>query len=233
MEYMNRAERRRAKRQGEKVSKPPVYNYTPGTLRNQFDYEAKADVREKLKKVREEATADAINTAMMLLLTLPCNVLIDKYWKDEPEKVQEFLDTVLDQYTRWQNGELDINTPFLKGDVSRAMGVDRVPYDNYPIMAHEGEKLLTKNEANQYERSTRGVRMVSRAMGTGEIREDGTPILAHEGEKLLTKQETKQTKENRPLEIRFENVTFTETADVDVIMEEMVRKLRKVQETMV
>ncbi len=75
--------------------------------------------------------------------------------------------------------------------------------------------------------------MVSRARGTGEIREDGTPILAHEGEKLLTKQETKQTKENRPLEIRFENVTFTETADVDVIMEEMVRKLRKVQETMV
>lgn len=57
--------------------------------------------------------------------------------------------------------------------------------------------------------------------------------MAHEGEKLLTKQETKQTKENRPLEIRFENVTFTETADVDVIMEEMVRKLRKVQETMV
>ena len=105
--------------------------------------------------------------------------------------------------------------------------------DNYPIMAHEGEKLLTKNEANQYERSTRGVRMVSRAMGTGEIREDGTPIMAHEGEKLLTKQETKQTKENRPLEIRFENVTFTETADVDEIVKEMVRKLRKVQETMV
>ena len=76
------------------------------------------------------------------------------------------------------------------GGASRAMGVDRVPYDNYPIMAHEGEKLLTK-------------------------------------------QETKQTKENRPLEIRFENVTFTETADVDEIVKEMVRKLRKVQETMV
>ena len=30
------------------------------------------------------------------------------------------------------------------GGASRAMGVDRVPYDNYPIMAHEGEKLLTK-----------------------------------------------------------------------------------------
>ena len=48
------------------------------------------------------------------------------------------------------------------GGVSRAMGVDRVPYDNYPIMAHEGEKLLTKREANQYEAatSTRGVRFI-------------------------------------------------------------------------
>ena len=105
-------------------------------------------------------------------------------------------------------------------------------------MSHDRSTVLTDLSCthcstNQYERSTRGVRMVSRAMGTGEIREDGTPIMAHEGEKLLTKQETKQTKENRPLEIRFENVTFTETADVDVIMEEMVRKLRKVQETMV
>lgn len=54
MEYMNRAERRRAKRQGEKVSKPPVYNYTPGTLRNQLDYEAKADVRERSSKRLEK-----------------------------------------------------------------------------------------------------------------------------------------------------------------------------------
>lgn len=142
-----------------------------------------------------------------------------------------FLNAVAEDYG---NG-LIVNGKDLTSIISAAlgMGVDRVPYDNYPIMAHEGEKLLTKNEANQYERSTRGVRMVSRAMGTGEIREDGTPIMAHEGEKLLTKQETKQTKENKPLEIRFENVTFTETADVDEIVKEMVRKLRKVQETMV
>lgn len=148
MEYMNRAERRRAKRQGEKVSKPPVYNYTPGTLRNQLDYEAKADVREKLKKVREEATADAINTAMMLLLTLPCNVLIDKYWKDEPEKVQEFLDTVLDQYTRWQNGELDINK--LRADLWEIGGIrleeKTVGYKNQKELDKINEKLRAIRE---------------------------------------------------------------------------------------
>ena len=118
------------------------------------------------------------------------------------------------------------------GGASRAMGVDRVPYDNYPIMAHEGEKLLTKNEANQYERSTRGVRMVSRAMGTGEIREDGTPILAHEGEKLLTKQETKQTKENNDIVVNINDPVINNPADMDTLIEEFVRKLRKVQMTM-
>ena len=109
--------------------------------------------------------------------------------------------------------------------VPRAMGVERVPYDNYPIMAHEGERLLTKNEANQYERSTRGVRMVSRAMGTGEIREDNTPILAHEGEKLLTKQEAR--KEDRKFEVNIHIDKVEKEVDVDEIMDEMVRKLNK------
>lgn len=158
MEYMNRAERRRAKRQGEKVSKPPVYNYTPGTLRNQLDYEAKADVREKLKKVREEATADAINTAMMLLLTLPCNVLIDKYWKDEPEKVQDFLDTVLDQYTRWQNGELDINK--LRADLWEIGGIrleeKTVGYKNQKELDKINEKLRAIREDLEITRITAG-----------------------------------------------------------------------------
>jgi hypothetical protein len=36
----------------------------------------------------------------------------------------------------------------LFGGNKKAVGVSRVPRDNYPIMAHEGEKLLTKQEAN-------------------------------------------------------------------------------------
>ena len=116
--------------------------------------------------------------------------------------------------------------------VPRAMGVERVPYDNYPIMAHEGERLLTKNEANQYERSTRGVRMVSRAMGTGEIREDNTPILAHEGEKLLTKQEAKQSSGNMPPIIINNYGDINDKMDVDDIMDEMLRKLKKAVENM-
>lgn len=32
-----------------------------------------------------------------------------------------------------------------------AYGKSRVPYDNYPARLHEGEKVLTKQEANQYD----------------------------------------------------------------------------------
>lgn len=178
MEYMNRAERRRAKRQGEKVSKPPVYNYTPGTLRNQLDYEAKADVREKLKKVREESTADAINTAMMLLLTLPCNVLIDKYWKDEPEKVQEFLDTVLDQYTRWQNGELDINK--LRADLWEIGGIrmeeKTVGYKNQKELDKINEKLRAIREDLEITRITSGGDKVIQSVGL-TVKEKGNKDL--------------------------------------------------------
>ena len=86
------------------------------------------------------------------------------------------------------------------GAAGRAMGVDRIPYNNYLINAHEGEKLLTKREANKYDEimNTRGVPMVSRAMGTGEIRDDNTLINAHEGEKLLTAQEVRQSEKASP-----------------------------------
>ena len=42
-----------------------------------------------------------------------------------------------------------------------AYGKDRVPYDNYPAVLHEGEKVLTRNQADQYDRSvsTRGVKL--------------------------------------------------------------------------
>ncbi len=86
------------------------------------------------------------------------------------------------------------------GAAGRAMGVDRIPYNNYLINAHEGEKLLTKREANKYDEimNTRGVPMVPGAMGTGEIPDDNTLINAHEGEKLLTAQEVRQSEKASP-----------------------------------
>jgi hypothetical protein len=53
---------------------------------------------------------------------------------------------------------------------SRAMGVTRVPYDGYPIVAHEGEQLLTKQEANNYKNGN-GV-LVQKLADTIVVRED-------------------------------------------------------------
>ncbi len=47
----------------------------------------------------------------------------------------------------------------IAGALGFAYGKGRVPYDNYPAVLHAGEKVLTRNQADQYERSmsTRGV----------------------------------------------------------------------------
>ena len=89
------------------------------------------------------------------------------------------------------------------------------------------------NYFNQYERSTRGVRMVSRAMGTGEIREDNTPILAHEGEKLLTKQEAKKEDTRKlVLEKLADTIVVKDDRDLDEVVYELLLRLRKAQENM-
>ena len=38
---------------------------------------------------------------------------------------------------------------YLTGGDSRAFGLDRVPYDNYPALLHEGERVLTASQARE------------------------------------------------------------------------------------
>ena len=62
-----------------------------------------------MKKIKAEVYDDAVNASMMLLLTLPCQVLMDHFWqKSSSKNIPKFLDLVLDYYERWQNGELDM-----------------------------------------------------------------------------------------------------------------------------
>lgn len=119
---MNRAERRRQKKHDEKVSKPPLYTYTPESLRGQLKWEANQEFQEKVRKIKEEATSDAINTAMTLLLTLPCTVLMEHFWQKSASKnIPKFLDMVLSYYERWQNGELNMGK--LKQDLWEIGGI--------------------------------------------------------------------------------------------------------------
>ena len=70
---MSRAERRRAQK-CEQKAKTATYNLT----RAQLDALVREKISGELDRVKQEATNDAINQAMILLLTLPLEVLMDE-----------------------------------------------------------------------------------------------------------------------------------------------------------
>ena len=78
---MNRAEMRRAAR-NDKKSKTVTYNFT----QEQLDTVIHERIGEKMDELKKEATEEAVNIAMVLLLTLPLEVLMDYYWPKSYEK---------------------------------------------------------------------------------------------------------------------------------------------------
>lgn len=111
-----------------------------------------------------------------------------------------------------------------------AYGKDRVPYDNYPAILHQGEKVLTRNQADQYERavSTRGVQLnhalqpVDRKLpkddNKGGIGSAGQP-----------QEEKEISKAGTPVHIEklADTIVIEKEADVDKVVEDMVKKFRK------
>lgn len=99
---MNRQERRREKISG----KVPTYNITKPMLHGMIQTE----YQKKIEEIRKDAYEKAINDAMVLLLTLPMEVLMNYYWtKSYQKRLPGFVEHVLDFYEAWQNGELDID----------------------------------------------------------------------------------------------------------------------------
>lgn len=114
---MGRTELRRAQRE-EKKAKTATYNLTKA----QLEQAVRDGVERELQRIKQEATDDAVNTAMVLLLTLPLEVLMDHYWqKSYDKRIPQFTELVLDYYSRWQNGELDMDK--LKEDLWEYGGV--------------------------------------------------------------------------------------------------------------
>lgn len=102
---MSRAERRRAQK-CEQKAKTATYNLT----RAQLDALVREKISGELDRVKQEATNDAINQAMILLLTLPLEVLMDHYWtKTYAKRIPEFTEHVLEYYEKWQKDELDMD----------------------------------------------------------------------------------------------------------------------------
>lgn len=117
---MSRAERRRAQK-NEQKAKTATYNLTEA----QLDAIVREKIGDELAQVKQEATEEAVNTAMILLLTLPLEVLMDYYWpKSYAKRIPEFTNHVLDYYEMWQNGELDMDK--LKEDLWEYGGVKLV-----------------------------------------------------------------------------------------------------------
>ena len=117
---MGRAERRRTQKLEQK-EKTTTYNLTKA----QLDAMVRKKIGDELTRVKQEATDDAVNTAMVLLLTLPLEVLMDHYWtKSYAKRIPKFTEQVLEYYERWQNGELDMEK--LKEDLWEYGGVKLV-----------------------------------------------------------------------------------------------------------
>ncbi len=114
---MGRAEMRRAKKK-EKKERTVTYNFT----REQLNAEVQKQIEKEMSIVKQQATEEAVNTAMILLLTLPLEVLMDYYWKKSyAKRIPEFTNHVLDYYEMWQNGSLDMDK--LKEDLWEYGGV--------------------------------------------------------------------------------------------------------------
>lgn len=113
---MGRAERRRAQKLEQKA-KTATYNLTKA----QLDAAVREQVGKELERIKQEATDDAVNTAMVL----PLEVLMDHYWtKSYAKRIPKFTELVLEYYERWQNGELDMEK--LKEDLWEYGGVKLV-----------------------------------------------------------------------------------------------------------
>lgn len=90
-------------------SKNPTYVLTEAQLDAIVREKLAVDLRAELEYIRQAAADDAINTAMVLTLSLPMKVLMDHYWpKTYPKKIPEFTEHLIDYFTDWQEGKFNI-----------------------------------------------------------------------------------------------------------------------------
>lgn len=68
------------------------------------------------EKIKADAMSDAINTAMILLFSLPIKSLLDEnFWpKNYQKNIRKFTDRMLDYYNKWQNDEEGFTTAELQ-----------------------------------------------------------------------------------------------------------------------
>ncbi|RRH41225.1 phage tail tape measure protein, partial [Clostridioides difficile] len=110
--------------------------------------------------------------------------LADSFFKDKVKGVKEAWNKLKEFFHNPIKGMIEIvkSGPSLQigkgADAAgksprKAFGINRVPRNDYLIRAHEGEKLLTKQEANQYKRnSSNGSLFLDKLADTIIVREE-------------------------------------------------------------
>lgn len=95
---MNRADRRKELKQGRLVKKDPVMNYKESDI----------------QRIKEQAAAQGISTAFLLMMSIPIMVLHNNYAKlmrkdvDGESREERFADMCLDMYEQVQKGHLKL-----------------------------------------------------------------------------------------------------------------------------
>lgn len=103
MTHMTRAERRR---QQKLENKKTTYTFT----KERAQEEVEKIIKEQIEKEKEFIMNDAVNQAMLLLFVLPMQVLMDFYWKKSyAKRIPEFTQHLLDYYSDYQDGKLDMD----------------------------------------------------------------------------------------------------------------------------
>ncbi len=96
---MSRAERRRVAREDSK--KKATYNLT--------EFQIQERIADELEKARKSGYEEGMNRAMVLTLAIPLEVLMNFYWQDSCEQLQEFTNHMLEYIEMVNTGELDLN----------------------------------------------------------------------------------------------------------------------------
>lgn len=100
------------------MPKNTVYTFT----KPQLDTLIREKIQGELERMKKEAREEAANEAIVLMLTLPLEVLKDHYWPDTcAEEIPKFTELVVEYYERWQNGEIEMDA--LREDLWEYAGI--------------------------------------------------------------------------------------------------------------
>jgi len=102
-DFVGRAERRRASRT--EAKKVATYNLTEAQIQEAVEQK----IGDELARARAEGYQEGMNQAMIMLLALPLEVLMNHFWKKSyKERLPKFTQYLLDYIERVDSGELDL-----------------------------------------------------------------------------------------------------------------------------